>query len=88
MRVGHAIQNTLHPNHPMSRRRLEARVTVSKTVHRSPEKRTQTPPVGLNPLHEARLITSLVEYYGWSLCADGNLYNPRPVSSTEERHAA
>lgn len=35
-----------------------------------------TSPVGLNKHHEARLITSLVEYYGWTLCADGNLYNP------------
>ena len=72
----------------MPRRSLKARVTVSRTVNRSPQKPSQTRPVGLNPHHEARLITSLVEYYGWSLCADGNLYNPRPGSSTEERHAA
>ena len=44
-----------------------------------------TGPVGLNKHHEARLITSLVEYYGWTLCADGNLYNP---FAGEEAHVA
>ena len=33
-------------------------------------------PVGLNKRHEARLVTYLVDHYGWTLCADGNLYNP------------
>jgi hypothetical protein len=31
------------------------------------------------------MLTSLVEYYGWTLGADGNLYNPFPG---EEAHAA
>jgi hypothetical protein len=30
----------------------------------------------------------LVEYYGWTLCTDGNLYNPYPGSALEERDAA
>ena len=44
-----------------------------------------TGPVGLNKHHEARLITSLVDWYGWTLCADGNLYNP---FNGKEAHAA
>ena len=72
----------------MPRRSLKSRVPVSTTVNPSPQKGSQTRPVGLNSLHEARLITSLVDYYGWSLCADGNLYNPHPGSSAEERYAA
>lgn len=60
---------------------LKSRVPVSTTEKRSPEQRSQLGPVGLNSLHESRLITSLVEYYGWTLCADGNLYNPRPGSA-------
>ena len=45
-------------------------------------------PVGLNALHEARLVTSLVEYYGWVLCADGNLYNPHGSNAQVEEHVA
>ena len=56
--------------------RRNSRVPVSTTGNPSPEKASHTGPVGLNKHHEARLITSLVEYYGWTLCADGNLYNP------------
>ena len=65
--------------------RLDSRVPVSATGKPSPEQASQTGPVGLNKHHEARLITSLVEYYGWTLCADGNLYNP---FAGEERHVA
>ena len=72
----------------MPHRSLNSRVPVSTAVNPSPQKGSQTRPVGLNSLHEARLISSLVDYYGWSLCADGNLYNPHPGSSAEERHAA
>jgi hypothetical protein len=72
----------------MPRRSLKSRVPVSTAVNPCPEKGSQTRPVGLNSLHEARLITSLVDYYGWSLCADGNLYNPRPGASAEEGYAA
>ena len=54
----------------------KSRVPVSTSAWRSPGKGSQSGPVGLNRLHEARLITSLVEYYGWTLCEDGNLYNP------------
>jgi len=57
---------------------LNSRVPVSTTGHHSPEQAPHTGPVGLNKHHEARLITSLVDYYGWTLCADGNLYNPFP----------
>ena len=63
--------------------RLDSRVPVSATEKPSPEKASQAGPVGLNKRHEARLITSLVAYYGWRLCADGNLYNP---FNDEERH--
>ena len=73
---------------PSGSARLNSRVPVSTTGHRSPEQRSQASPVGLNPLHEARLITSLVEYYGWTLCADGNLYNPYPGSAQGAGDAA
>jgi len=72
----------------MPRRSLKSRVPVFTTGNRSPEQGSQTRPVGLNSLHESRLVTSLVEYYGWSLCADGNLYTPHPGVSAEERNAA
>jgi len=42
-------------------------------------------PVGLNKRHEASLITFLVDHYGWTLCSDGNLYNP---FNGEESNAA
>ena len=67
---------------------LKSCVPVSTTEKRSPELESQRRPVGLNSLHEARLITSLVEYYGWTLCTDGNLYNPRPGSTALRSHAA
>ena len=63
----------------------KTRVPVSIAGNPSPEQETQPRPVGLNSLHESRLITSLVDYYGWTLCADGNLYNPRPGAGA---HAA
>lgn len=66
-------------------RSLKSCVPASTTDNRSPEKESQARPVGLNALHEARLITSLVEYYGWTLCVDGNLYNPNPGA---EAHVA
>lgn len=62
-------------------RGLNSRVPVSTAGKPSPEKESQARPVGLNSLHEARLITSLVDYYGWTLCVDGNLYNPNPTAS-------
>ena len=66
-------------------RSLKSCVPVSTTEKPSPALVSQPGPVGLNSLHEARLVTSLVEYYGWTLCADGNLYNPHPGG---EAHAA
>ena len=63
----------------------KSRVPVSATEKPSPEQQSHPGPVGLNKHHEARLITSLVEYYGWTLCADGNLYNP---FAGEELHVA
>ena len=64
---------------------LKSRVPVSTAGNPCPELASHAGPVGLNKHHEARLITSLVEYYGWTLCADGNLYNP---FAGEEAHAA
>ena len=68
--------------------RRNSRVPVSTAGKPSPEQETQARPVGLNSLHEARLVTSLVEYYGWTLCVDGNLYNPNPGSNALRSHAA
>ena len=67
---------------------LKSRVPVSITGDPSPEQGSHLGPVGLNSLHEARLITSLVEYYGWTLCVDGNLYNPNPGSTALRSHAS
>ena len=67
---------------------LNSRVPVSTTGKPSPEQASHPRPVGLNKHHEARLITSLVEYYGWTLCADGNLYNPYPGMAQGEKDAA
>ena len=72
------------PKRPYQRS-LKTRVPVFTAGQPSPEQETQARPVGLNSLHEARLITSLVEYYGWTLCTDGNLYNPNPGA---EAHVA
>ena len=66
----------------------KSRVPVSTTGNPCPELESQVRPVGLNPLHEARLITELVDHYGWTLCADGNLYNPNPSSSQLRSNAA
>lgn len=63
------------PKRAYARRRTSG-VPVSITGKPSPEQASHPGPVGLNKRHEARLITSLVDYYGWTLCADGNLYNP------------
>ena len=70
---------------PYKRARLNSRVPVSTTGDHCPELVSHPGPVGLNKHHEARLITSLVDYYGWTLCADGNLYNP---FNGEGAHAA
>ena len=67
---------------------LNSRVPVYTTEHPCPEQGSHAGPVGLNSLHEARLITSLVEYYGWTLCTDGNLYNPNPSASQLRGDAA
>ena len=75
------------PNHRKNAR-LNSRVPVSTAGKPSPEQTSQPRPVGLNSLHEARLVTSLVEYYGWTLCVDGNLYNPHPGLVQGECHAA
>ena len=79
----------------MPKRSLKTRVPVSTTGKRSPEKESQarpkrvaSPVIGFNKAHEARLITSLCEYYGWTLCADGNLYNPHGGSYAQESLAA
>ena len=69
-------------------RSLKARVPVSTTEDPCPEIEVKVGKVGLNSLHEARLVTSLVEYYGWTLCIDGNLYNPHPQEAEGEGDAA
>ena len=66
-------------------RSLKSRVPVSTAGNPSPGKGSAAGPVGLNAKHEARLITYLVDHYGWTLCADGNLYNP---FNAEGVHAA
>jgi hypothetical protein len=66
----------------------KTRVPVSIAEDPSPELESQHRPVGLNSLHESRLITSLVDYYGWTLCTDGNLYNPNPSLSQLRGDAA
>ena len=79
----------------MAKRSLNSRVPVSTAGKPSPEQgsqarpnRVEGPVVGFNKDHEARMLTSLVEYYGWTLGADGNLYNPFPSAGQEERDAA
>jgi hypothetical protein len=69
-------------------RSLKSCVPVSTTEDPSPELESHPRPVGLNSLHESRLITSLVDYYGWTLCTDGNLYNPNPSLSQLRSDAA
>lgn len=69
-------------------RSLKTRVPVSTTEAPCPEIEVKVGKVGLNSLHEARLVTSLVEYYGWTLCTDGNLYNPHPQEAEGEGDAA
>ena len=68
--------------------RRNSRVPVSIAGQPSPELEIKAGPVGLNSLHEARLVTSLVEYYGWTLCVDGNLYNPNPSALEQDGDAA
>ena len=63
-------------------------VPVSTTGQPSPEQGSYPRPVGLNKHHEARLVTYLVDFYGWTLCADGNLYNPHPGAAQGEGDAA
>lgn len=75
------------PKQPYSRR-LTSRVPASTAGQPSPEIEVKVGKVGLNSLHEARLVTSLVEYYGWTLCIDGNLYNPHPQEAEGEGDAA
>ena len=72
----------------MAKRSLKSRVPVSTAGDRSPELESQKRPVGLNSRHESRLVTSLVDYYGWTLCADGNLYSPNGKSLAERSLAA
>ena len=69
-------------------RSLKTRVPVSTTENPSPEKASQRRPIGLNKLHEQRCLTSLIEYYGWTLAADGNLYSPNPEHHALESNAA
>ena len=73
----------------MPRKRVSARSQDPRTCVYNSESLSRTGvsprPVGLNKRHEASLITFLVDHYGWTLCADGNLYNP---FRAEESNAA
>jgi hypothetical protein len=66
----------------------KSRVPVSTQVTQRPIHEIEPGPVGLNVAHESRLITYLVDYYGWTLCSDGNLYNPNPSASQLRSNAA
>ena len=66
----------------MPNKSLKPCVPVSTAGNPSPELVSHPGPVGLNKHHEARLITDLVDHYGWTLCADGNLYNPFRVEGS------
>lgn len=63
-------------------------VSVSTQVTQRPKSETNALPIGLNRLHESRLITSLCEYYGWVLGDDDNLYNPCPGTAQGESDVA
>ena len=73
---------------PRSEVSLKPCVPVSTQGAQRPKHETNALPVGRNALHEARLITSLCDYYGWTLCTDGNLYNPNPSNTALRSHAA
>lgn len=66
----------------------KTRVPALDAGNPSPQLKSHPGPVGLNKHHEARLIASLVEYYGWTHPEDGNLYNPNPGVAQERCHAA
>lgn len=53
-------------------------VPVSTTGIRDSQRENRVTVIGHNPGHEKRLIESLIEFYGWELAEDGNLYAPNP----------
>ena len=67
---------------------LKPCVPVSTTASQCPKVASLPRTVGFNPRHEARLIQQLVDFYGWTLCVDGNLYNPHPGKAQGEQRAA
>lgn len=50
------------------------RVPVSATESFRSKSETRVTVIGHNKEHERRLISDLVDHYGWNLCEDGNLY--------------
>lgn len=71
-------------------RALSPTICVPASTAGTPSHRLGSEPttVGRNARHEARLVADLVRLYGWTLCTDGNLYNPNPSTEAGERHAA
>jgi hypothetical protein len=63
-------------------------VPVSTQVTQRPKDEIHALRIGQNPLHERSLVETLCSDYNWRLCADGNLYAPRPQALQEERDAA
>jgi hypothetical protein len=66
----------------------KSRVPVSTQVTHRPKDEILTLRIGQNPLHERSLVETLCSDYNWRLCADGNLYAPRPQALEGERDAA
>lgn len=54
-------------------------VPVSTTGIHDSQAENRVTVIGHNPAHEKRLIKALVDYYGWELGEDGNLYSPNPA---------
>jgi len=65
---------------PRSARQARSRacVPVSITGIHDSQRENRVTVIGHNPAHEKRLIESLIEFYGWELAEDGNLYAPNP----------
>ena len=56
------------------------RVPVSTAGAYASKSETRVTVVGHNKVHERRLISDLVDHYGWILCEDGNLYRGKDAA--------
>ena len=56
------------------------RVPVSTTDTFASKSETRVTVIGHNKVHERRLISDLVDHYGWILCEDGNLYRGKDAA--------